>query len=854
MNNPTKVRAIALAVCGLSFVSSAYAQQVFFSDFDPVASGGTGNTSISAHTGSLAINQTQAFANRISLATTPLAISGRPGSGVIRFETRQEDGNYGQTSGNRAEFKFADQSTNSSNTAPKEIWYAWSIYAPDPVDLGLGAWDGGDTDGSNSGNGGGDEIYIQIHAPDGISLGGNPENPPVALYRRVDAGYPANKGKWRFLYRWGLNNSNERVGVDIGTFEFNQWTDFVMRVVWSNNSSNPGAVQLWMNGVQVVNVTNQRVGYANMGYTYFKEGIYAYGWNNNQATDTYRAIAYYDEIKIYEGATTYANMKPRGGAATVPSAPSGLATGSATSSTLAVAWSDNSSDEQGFRIERKQGAGTYAQIADLGAGVTTFTDAGLAPNTAYTYRVYSYNVAGNSAFSNESTGTTLAGIPSAPTGLTAVAGNGAVTLDWSDTAGASAYTIRYGGSSGSYPNSVTGLTVSNGSVTGLTNDTTYYFVVTATNSSGTSANSAEVTATPIAGTGGTVTLYPVEDTYAFGGSAGTNYGTDLTFAAKEDGTASTSFDRVAYLKFDLSGVASNPTAATLTLTSNNTTEGGTATVNQLATDSWTETGLTWTNRPGIGSAIASNAITAAAVNDYSYDVLSYVQSQYTGDASKIVSFAVTGNNAQLKFASREAGVGDRPSLVLTTGSAGTLINDDFSASNSNWTNVAGGSWSVTGGKLQLTAPATPSGSQPNGNIRTHNTSLAGNFTYTVDASVTSNTGSAFDDFSIIFGYTSATSYYYASFNESNDAGTNGLFFYNGTTSTQLVDFTALIAPGTTYTVKVEYIGSTLKVYRGPVGGTLSLYATYTVTLPAGGRVGVGSKNDAATFDNVLVVM
>lgn len=501
-----------------------------------------------------------------------------------------------------------------------------------------------------------------------------------------------------------------------------------------------------------------------------------------------------------------------------------------------MTWSDNSGDEQGFRIQRKQGAGSYAQMADLGAGVTTFTDTGLAPNTAYTYRVFSYNVAGSSAFSNESTGTTLAGIPAAPTGLTAVAGNAAVTLDWADTAGPTVYTIRYGGSFGSYPNSVPGLTMSNGTVTGLTNGTTYYFVVTATNSSGTSANSTELTATPMAGTGRTVTLYPVADTYAFGGSAGTNYGTDLTLAAKEDGTASTSCERVAYLKFNLSGVASTPTAATLMLTSNNTTEGGAATVNQLATDSWTESGLTWTNRPGIGSAIASVTIAAAAVNDYNYDVINYVQSQYTGDATKIVSFAVTGNIARLKFASREAGVGERPALVLSTGSAGTLINDDFSARNSNWTNVTGGSWAVTAGKLQLTAPATPSGSQPTGNIRTHNTGVSGNFTYTVDALVASNTGSDWDDFAMLFGYASATSYYFASFNESNDAATNGLFYYNGTTSTQLVDFTALITPGTNYTVKVEYIGSTLKVYRGPVGGALSLYATYTVTLPAGGKV------------------
>jgi tripartite motif-containing protein 71 len=70
--------------------------------------------------------------------------------------------------------------------------------------------------------------------------------------------------------------------------------------------------------------------------------------------------------------------------------------------TIRLSWGDTSNNETGFKIERCQGTGcnNFAQITTLGSNVTTYKNTRLRKSTAYTYRVRSYNVNGNSAYSN----------------------------------------------------------------------------------------------------------------------------------------------------------------------------------------------------------------------------------------------------------------------------------------------------------------------------------------------------------------------------------------------------------------------------------------------------------------------
>jgi len=65
-----------------------------------------------------------------------------------------------------------------------------------------------------------------------------------------------------------------------------------------------------------------------------------------------------------------------------------------------LSWTDNSSGETGFKIERSNNGTRFSQIAILGAGATTFSNTGLRRGKTYLYRVRAYNSTGNSAYSN----------------------------------------------------------------------------------------------------------------------------------------------------------------------------------------------------------------------------------------------------------------------------------------------------------------------------------------------------------------------------------------------------------------------------------------------------------------------
>jgi hypothetical protein len=94
--------------------------------------------------------------------------------------------------------------------------------------------------------------------------------------------------------------------------------------------------------------------------------------------------------------------------------------------------------------------------------------------------------------------------PAAPTGVTSAAGNALVVLSWSPVTGAGSYNIYWSSTSGFATSAGTKITsaVSPYTQTGLTNGTTYYYVVTAVGASGESAPSAQVNAIPSAGGGG----------------------------------------------------------------------------------------------------------------------------------------------------------------------------------------------------------------------------------------------------------------------------------------------------------------------------------------------------------------
>jgi hypothetical protein len=67
-----------------------------------------------------------------------------------------------------------------------------------------------------------------------------------------------------------------------------------------------------------------------------------------------------------------------------------------------LAWTDNSTNESGFRIERCRGRSctAFSVIGQTGTNVNTYRDTGVSPDTRYRYRVRAWNAAGSSGSSN----------------------------------------------------------------------------------------------------------------------------------------------------------------------------------------------------------------------------------------------------------------------------------------------------------------------------------------------------------------------------------------------------------------------------------------------------------------------
>lgn len=141
------------------------------------------------------------------------------------------------------------------------------------------------------------------------------------------------------------------------------------------------------------------------------------------------------------GISAYSNVVPATSLdppAPVPLAPSSLVASATSSESINLTWTDQSSHEDGFAIERRNitRLSSFEEIATVAVDVASFDDFGLDAETEYLYRVRAFNSAGYSSYSNANGDTTLPPpitIPLSPSSLVATqTSSSSISLLWSD--------------------------------------------------------------------------------------------------------------------------------------------------------------------------------------------------------------------------------------------------------------------------------------------------------------------------------------------------------------------------------------------------------------------------------------
>jgi sugar lactone lactonase YvrE len=191
---------------------------------------------------------------------------------------------------------------------------------------------------------------------------------------------------------------------------------------------------------------------------------------------------YYHVIRHITGAGLQAPLLP-------PTAPTGL------SATVAfgqanLTWSA-SSGATSYNVERAStSGGPYTTIANTSG--TSYTDTGLSNGTTYYYVVSAVGAGGVSGISAELIVTLPTLLP--PTGLSATTNFNQVKLTWAASPGAASYNVKRSPSTGG-ETTIANVTATTYSDTTVVNGSTYYYVVSAVNAGGESANSLEISAT-----------------------------------------------------------------------------------------------------------------------------------------------------------------------------------------------------------------------------------------------------------------------------------------------------------------------------------------------------------------------
>ncbi|MBN1672629.1 MAG: fibronectin type III domain-containing protein [Kiritimatiellae bacterium] len=198
-----------------------------------------------------------------------------------------------------------------------------------------------------------------------------------------------------------------------------------IKLTWQDNSSNETAFKIERSStgssgwVQIAGTGGNQTTYTDSGLAAAATYYYRVRAGNAAGDSSYSGIA---------SATTPDDIPPP------PTAPSSLAASALSTSKIQLTWTDNSSNEDQFKVRWGTSSTSQDNEVFLAANTITWTHSGLAADTTYYYKVRAQNAGGESAYTAIVSAKTSADLPAAPDGLIATAVSASrIDLKWTDT-------------------------------------------------------------------------------------------------------------------------------------------------------------------------------------------------------------------------------------------------------------------------------------------------------------------------------------------------------------------------------------------------------------------------------------
>ena len=249
------------------------------------------------------------------------------------------------------------------------------------------------------------EILAQWHGK-ADSSDNLPRNPPVALLVR--------NGRYQLVIRADSAQSTAPKGtpdrydrderVDLGPVISNAWVDWAFKIKWDPFGTD-GSIVVYQNGNIVYEEYGQPNTFNDALGPVLSLGLYKFFSSSNASERRLRL----DDIRVAEVGDGDPDSPPD--KPVVPDVPEMLSAETLSDTSIDITWRDNSDNENGFEIERREAdSDTWEDVTAASSDQTSYRDRKLSPGTQYRYRVKAFNSAGSSTASNTKTATTLDGI------------------------------------------------------------------------------------------------------------------------------------------------------------------------------------------------------------------------------------------------------------------------------------------------------------------------------------------------------------------------------------------------------------------------------------------------------------